>query len=399
MYEKKDPRFKRALNVTQAAQFRRDTEAGKYDLSESEKWWRDRNQILEDHGYELRPRLKPDWTPSWNGTDRDPRWCEDKLNSHDRKVIDAVRKSDGIDVALMNIQRTSHERDVFQHLADAQRASGKDHHVVQLLDSFEDEREPNLVFLVMPRLHDFEWPPFEYVSELVDLFRHLLEALVFMHSKNVAHRDCSLGNIMMDAPSMFPNGVHPCDFTRDRTGEERVRIIPRHKASGPINYYFIDFGISRLYEEDEAHLVVGNDGADQDIPEMSDIDEYDPFPADVFLLGNVFKKYFIPMYKNIDFLSPLANAMTAEKPEDRPTAADAQKQLQTLISSLGFFTLRHRLIKTEDEKAPKPIVLENVGILLSCAFYPIKVAIRLPSQTLGAVRDFITSRASKKKTA
>ena len=100
---------------------------------------------------------------------------------------------------------------------------------------------------------------------------------------------------MMDAPSMFPNGVHPCNITRDRSGEEWVRIIPRHKASGPVNYYFIDFGISRLYEEGDAHLVVGNDGADQDIPEMSDIEEYDPFPADVFILGNTLKKYFIPV--------------------------------------------------------------------------------------------------------
>ena len=71
---------------------------------------------------------------------------------------------------------------------------------------------------------------------------------------------------MMDAPSLFPNGVHPCDLTRDRSGEERVRIIPRHKASGPINYYFIDFGISRLYEEGEEHLIYGTDGADQDLP-------------------------------------------------------------------------------------------------------------------------------------
>lgn len=100
---------------------------------------------------------------------------------------------------------------------------------------------------------------------------------------------------MLDAPSMFPNGFHPCDITKDRGGVQRVKRIPRHKASGPVRYCFIDFGISRLYDPDEAHLVVGDDGADQDVPEMSNEDEYDPFPADVFILGNVFKNHFIPV--------------------------------------------------------------------------------------------------------
>ena len=107
------------------------------------------------------------------------------------------------------------------------------------------------------------------------------------------------------------------------------------------------------------------------------------------------------MYKNVGFLSPIADAMTAEKPEDRPTAADAQKQFQTLISSLGFFTRRRRLILTqipEGEKAPKPVALETVSILLNVTLYPIRVAIRIPSRTLGAVRGFIASRTSKKVT-
>ncbi len=50
-----------------------------------------------------------------------------------------------------------------------------------------------------------------------------------------------------------------------------------------------------MYKPGEEHWVVGDDGADQDIPEMSDISDYGPFPADVFILGNVFKKHFIPV--------------------------------------------------------------------------------------------------------
>ena len=34
-------------------------------LSEQEEVWRDRQQILVNHGYVLRPRLRPGWMPSW----------------------------------------------------------------------------------------------------------------------------------------------------------------------------------------------------------------------------------------------------------------------------------------------------------------------------------------------
>ena len=97
----------------------------------------------------------------------------------------------------------------------------------------------------------------------------------------------------MDAPSVFPNGFHPANSSKDRGGVQSVITIPRHKASGPIKYYYIDFGISRRYEEGEKHIVIGDDGDDREIPEMSDVDVYDPFPADVFILGNVFRKRFL----------------------------------------------------------------------------------------------------------
>lgn len=106
----------------------------------------------------------------------------------------------------MKLPPESQEREIYQHLADAQRSSGKDQRIVPLLDSFEDDREPDLAFLVMPLLRTFDRPPFDAVSELVELFGQLLEVcclntglslgtdscrsrkgLEFMHSKNVAH--------------------------------------------------------------------------------------------------------------------------------------------------------------------------------------------------------------------
>jgi len=46
-------------------------------LSDDEKKWRDRHGMLKHEGYELRPRLRPGWTPSWHESGADPMMCED----------------------------------------------------------------------------------------------------------------------------------------------------------------------------------------------------------------------------------------------------------------------------------------------------------------------------------
>ena len=74
----KVPRYMRAVNAEQTEEFRAATAAGRYAPRPSEVWWRDRNQILEDHGYRLRSRLRPGWEPSWLNTDVNPLFCEDR---------------------------------------------------------------------------------------------------------------------------------------------------------------------------------------------------------------------------------------------------------------------------------------------------------------------------------
>ena len=41
------------------------------ELSKREIWWRDHQVWLQERGYLLRPRYRPDWVPSWyNGQGR-----------------------------------------------------------------------------------------------------------------------------------------------------------------------------------------------------------------------------------------------------------------------------------------------------------------------------------------
>lgn len=42
-----------------------------------EEHWRDRYELLLDHGYRLRSRLRPGWVPSWRNTEQHPDHLED----------------------------------------------------------------------------------------------------------------------------------------------------------------------------------------------------------------------------------------------------------------------------------------------------------------------------------
>ena len=67
-----------------------------------------------------------------------------------------------------------------------------------------------------------------------------------------------------------------------------------------VRYYFIDFGISTWFR-DRSRTELGKDsfvtgwhGIDRDVPELFFPDDpYDPFPVDVYIIGNLIKKTFV----------------------------------------------------------------------------------------------------------
>lgn len=46
-------------------------------LLEPEIWWSQHYEWFKEHGYLLRPRYAPGWTPSWKGTKKSRFMCED----------------------------------------------------------------------------------------------------------------------------------------------------------------------------------------------------------------------------------------------------------------------------------------------------------------------------------
>ncbi len=92
---------------------------------------------------------------------------------------------------------------------------------------------------------------------------------------------------------MYPKGFHPV-VTHNKP-DLRSEAPHRSRFTTPqtVKYYYVDFGISTLFSSDQdqtSRLVVGTDGLDEEVPELSDVTPYDPFKVDVFILGNYFRR-------------------------------------------------------------------------------------------------------------
>lgn len=60
---------------------------GFLDLRTTEVWWSNHYDMLESHGYRLRPRFRPGWKGSWIGTGRDVMSCDDAYVHYVRLLL------------------------------------------------------------------------------------------------------------------------------------------------------------------------------------------------------------------------------------------------------------------------------------------------------------------------
>ncbi|KAL5513542.1 hypothetical protein ACEPAH_3941 [Sanghuangporus vaninii] len=363
----------RIHNPIQIRLFRELDELGDFDLSDIEKKWTEDYESFLSRGYQLRPRFHPGWIPTWRGTNLSPVACEDVIVHYSESVIDSKRLQDGIIVAIKRIPPHTTEAKIACMLSTPERLEEPMNHCVPVYDHFPDIRSPNGgSFIVMPFLRAFNEPPFVYVDEVVDFVRQTLEGLVYIHSQNVAHRDLSDGNIMMDGRVMYgKKGFHPSD--QDMTAAD-VMIVAKPKTrrdAGFVKYYFTDFGISTLFDDpSKPRSVVGNRAQDLEVPELNNIIPYDPFPVDVFTLGNVFKRHFLDKYSNVDFLSTVCSAMTEQIPRLRPSAVDALTVFQQSASKCRGSALRWRLRQHGEPRLRR--IIEDIRSALKELMYQIK---------------------------
>lgn len=92
---------------------------------------------------------------------------------------------------------------------------------------------------------------------------------------------------------MFPDMYHPSAIDRSRDLSRPAHYISRTLARP--KYYFVDFGISREFDASELPVRIRITlGGDKSPPEHAEENgSCDPFPTDVYYLGNLAREEFL----------------------------------------------------------------------------------------------------------
>ncbi|TFK39427.1 kinase-like domain-containing protein [Crucibulum laeve] len=322
-----------------------------------ETFWRDHQPWLKENGYLLRPRYQPDWVASWIKDPTTKRiFCEDGHVAPWEHILDAIRISDGVQVMLKRIElaKSPKEVEIGRMFSSPPLVSDPRNHCAGTWDVLKIPDKNDEFIIVMPLLQEFENPPFETVGEVVDLCRQLFEGLQFMHSNNVAHRDCKCNNIMMDGAPLYSQPVHPLlpGTRRDWAGT----VKPSTRTRIPVKYYFVDFGLSRKYDDGVVRLQRPPWGGDRTVPEFAKGDPCNPFPVDVYCLGNVIRSYFLegdhihPATRSFSFIKELIDDMVQDDPKARPNMDEVVNRFAIIHRNLSTWTLRSRIVNADESR-------------------------------------------------
>jgi hypothetical protein len=105
--------------------------------------------------------------------------------------------------------------------------------------------------------------------------------------------------MVMDASSMYPSFYHPLRIPQKWHLSGKNMHFTRTQR--PTKYYYIDFGISRRFNpEDGPPLEYPILGIDKSVPEfkVNPCALWDPFPTDVYYLGNMVRMNFVRVRAN-----------------------------------------------------------------------------------------------------
>ncbi|PBK74843.1 hypothetical protein ARMSODRAFT_985926 [Armillaria solidipes] len=305
---------------------------GRTRLLHGEIFWNEYAAWLKECGYELRPRLRPGWIPSWTVTKKEPYECEDSsFGTRNYAFMDAKDASTGHVVAMkrINQQNYPNELAIATFLTSEEKSSDRRNHCVPILRILPVPNEEGPIII------------FRTISEGVQFFREILE---FIHHNRVAHYDGGFTNHMMDATSMYgPDSFHPDQMDLKYDFSSRARH--RSRTERPPKYYFIDFGLSFLYKPDELPATTKRRP------------KHDPFAVDIYYLGNAFRAFLRRLrgMKGFEFMEPLIAAMAESDLAKRIKIDEAVEK------SLSAMTLRSRVVYNTDFTIFRPF--KAIGLI------------------------------------
>ncbi|KAJ7616852.1 hypothetical protein DFH06DRAFT_1012747 [Mycena polygramma] len=306
-----------------------------------ERYWIQHQVFLERSGYKLRPKFTPGLTTNVNDL------CENEWKDYEathgvcnQSVMDAERTSDGQKVMLKVVSTERHpfEVKIAQLLAGPPHEGKPRNRSIPVFEVLQDPEDDDKQILVMPLLLRFNQPIFDTVREVVDCFRQIFEGIQYMHQNCIVDRDCGVANIVQDPTKLYPAGFHPVQPRWDPSFKKHSRPITRTECW--LRYYLIDFGLSRQY--DPAYGLPFEDvilGGDKSPPEHRYL-ACNPFPTDIYFLGNLLNKKILMKQKQWSFLEPLFGDMTLPEPAQRPTIGEVIQRFDKLCRKLSSWHLR-----------------------------------------------------------
>ncbi|KAK7024924.1 kinase domain-containing protein [Favolaschia claudopus] len=282
-------------------------------------------------------------------------------------LVDAVAPN-GQRVMLKAISSSEHPHEIAISRLFSAPAHAKNprNHCISIMEVLPDPHDSTIQIIVMPLCIPFHRPKFDTVGEVVDCIRQILDVrflilasiyasctgqgIQYMHENYVAHRDCNFTNILQD-PDIYPDGdFHPSSFWMDAARKHLSRPITRTECWP--RYHLIDFGLSRQYDPSHGPPLEGVIlGGDKTPPEHRISLACNPFPTDIYFLGNLLRSLARPTFRPggisqapphppLSFLLPLIDQMMHAEPSMRPTVGDVIAQFATISGHLTKADLR-----------------------------------------------------------
>ncbi|KAH9935119.1 kinase-like protein [Epithele typhae] len=298
------------------------TRDGIWDLYSVEITWRDRARYLLEHGYVLRPRYQPGWTPSWLGTNRNPFFCEDAAMIFPTRTMDARKRDTGELVAIKKVKNDNQEIQILKYIESRRDTTC---HCVTIIETLPDPLDPLFTLMFLPLLRRYSDPNFCAVGEVISFIDQSIEVGTLNHLPDIAE-----ANVMMDARNLIPTEWHPVN--QSQTPDGVYKIKPRSRTYFPVQYFYIDFGHSVRFKKGCRPLVIGDIGRDDTVLELSHDIPYEAFPVDIHALGSLYLQDLQEKYYSLDFLAPLTESMRHPDPARRPTIHQVHEQWQQIRS-------------------------------------------------------------------
>jgi len=153
---------------------------------------------------------------------------------------------------------------------------------------------------------------------------------------------------MLDPSRMYPKSFHPIVIERNRDFRGKAKGYTR--TSRPPRYLLIDLGLSRLYDPANGPpLDSPVRGGDKSAPEHQDRETpCNPFPTDVYYLGNLVREDYMQKYHGFEFFQSLIADMVQEDPSKRPTMGEVVTRFSEIKSKLSTWKLRSRMARNNE---------------------------------------------------